>query len=246
MIEKISKKLGNTTEIIGYILTYGTMVVIYLGVYLQLENESFKHTLGLVFSGILVFIFIHFIGRILYTFYSSYLKHDNQEISLQKFKIQWYSSLIIITALWSLFLFLLVGFVISVEDSNESWLLSLIFIPLIVPQTILQYKTVDLIRFPFSIKSKVLKMVNSLKLDKLERNEIIIISLIIGVVLSLLFGYKFCNIHYYKWSKGNLIEVYSKTKQKNCTFNYAIATGVFIIVSGLTYLFLNKRSTMNY
>ena len=76
-----------------------------------------------------------------------------------------------------------------------------------------------------------------MKKSKMNNNEIIILSIVIGVFIALIMGYAFSQSYDINY-RG--IKVYGK-KGDYSEFNYLLSFGSFIIVAGISYLFLNKR-----
>jgi len=74
-----------------------------------------------------------------------------------------------------------------------------------------------------------------MKKIKLNSNEIIILSVVIGVFIALIMGYAFTQ----KYDCEQGIKVY-KANGDYSEFNYLLSFGVFIIVSGISYLFLKR------
>ena len=76
-----------------------------------------------------------------------------------------------------------------------------------------------------------------MKKSNLNNNEIIILSVVIGVFIALIIGYVFPQG--YDIDRG--IKVYGRSEYYS-EFNYLLALGSLIIVSGISYLcFLKKR-----
>jgi len=74
----------------------------------------------------------------------------------------------------------------------------------------------------------------------LNHNEIIILSVVIGVFMALIMGYVFSS-DYYIDNGGHKVYGQSEYYTVSSEFNYILSFGSFIIVSGISYLYLNKR-----
>jgi tetrahydromethanopterin S-methyltransferase subunit C len=77
----------------------------------------------------------------------------------------------------------------------------------------------------------------------LNSNEIIILSVVIGMFVALILGYIFSQ--HYSYYKG--IKVYGKydyhyLSKDSTEFNYLLAFGCFIVVSGISYIRLKRKS----
>jgi len=77
-----------------------------------------------------------------------------------------------------------------------------------------------------------------MKRIKLNSNEIIILSVVIGVLIALIMGYSYPQ--YYDINYRG-IKVYGG-KSSYSEFNYLLALGSLIIVSGISYLCLMKST----
>jgi len=91
-------------------------------------------------------------------------------------------------------------------------------------------------------------------IKKLDKIEVIIVSIILGMLLSLALGNILLKTHYYRVSNTqnrnniHLIEVHKHIETRwayyqnieSYTFNYLVAISAFIIGGGLIYLFLKK------
>ncbi|HIP33660.1 MAG TPA: hypothetical protein EYG89_02775 [Bacteroidia bacterium] len=265
-MKEVSRKLGYLTEIFGYIITYSFLFLTFLFFYETNEDLTFEG-IGFIFILIVpLFIVIFFFGKTFYTLYKSYLNLIENKKSIKSFKLHWYISTLFLIIMWVGFLSLLLSWIITDYYKIGALTLPLIYLPLTIPQVILQYKTFNIMKFPLklklqkiinTLKTKTLKTINTLKLKKLEKNEIIITSLIVGALLFLLIGNIFPNIEYYLYTPSrmnnmndNVFNIPSSLKkvydpknrynQVSYTFNYALAIGSSIISGGITYLFLKR------
>lgn len=91
-------------------------------------------------------------------------------------------------------------------------------------------------------KEQIKPKINNLGINKLNSDEIIILSIIIGTLLGLLLGYYFGNTSYYdrNGNRTHFSEHYSEFH-----FNYVIAISSFIVFGGTTYIFLNRKNSKN-
>ena len=83
-------------------------------------------------------------------------------------------------------------------------------------------------------------MKNQMKKTKLSDNEIIILSIVIGMFTALILGVVFQR----EYTIVDGIKAYGKKSSWGDApkeFNYLLAFGSFIIVSGISYLFLMKK-----
>jgi len=78
-----------------------------------------------------------------------------------------------------------------------------------------------------------------MKKIKLNHNEIIILSVVIGVFIALIMGYVFSK-DYYINDDGHKVYGVSRYYTESSEFNYLLAFGSLIIVSGISYLYFKK------
>lgn len=76
---------------------------------------------------------------------------------------------------------------------------------------------------------------------KLNKQEIKIVSIIVGVLVALLLGYLFGETQFYNFKGHRINESYvSDSTVKVFKFNYLLFICGFIVSSGISYLILNK------
>lgn len=242
-MKKIStKSLGLTTEIIGYLLTYGSMIIWYVFYYYRyVRRDGILALIGVI----ILFVIIHFYGKAIYSLYSKFNKYENNEIELKSLIRAWYSSLFNSVLLFIISLFLSLSLILS-NDFNFRILA--VFIPiLLIPQFILLKRT----NLNFIKKNKFKRVKGYLKLKiqwlksktkNLKQEEIIILCIIIGVISGLIVGYLLGDKIYFKGQerisnsrKGH----YGVTSEFN--FNYLLGISTLIISSGTSYLLINKN-----
>lgn len=91
-------------------------------------------------------------------------------------------------------------------------------------------------------KKQIKPKLNNLGINKLNSDEIIILSIIIGTILGLLLGYNFGDTYYYN-RDGN--RTHFSERYSEFHFNYVIAISSFIVFGGATYIFLNRKNSKN-
>jgi hypothetical protein len=94
------------------------------------------------------------------------------------------------------------------------------------------------------INDKFIKM--KLKNIKLDLSETIVLSIVIGVLLALILGFTFPR-YYNSWTyESEGIKIYGEYRKGSSLpeFNYFLAISGFIIISGITYLYLKKMTTL--
>lgn len=116
--------------------------------------------------------------------------------------------------------------------------------------------------FENNVREKTIKLLHFINdkrklkyFSSFNHNEIIIISVIIGVVIFLLLGYSFGEEQSYEYSYVNGYESergrltrgerrnlhFSTNTVNHFYFNYILAISGFILSSGISYLFLNSK-----
>lgn len=88
------------------------------------------------------------------------------------------------------------------------------------------------------IKSNKIKL--PIDLNSLQTNEVIILSVVIGVLFATLLGYIFCEEQFYDGRFRVYIEN-CRGCYRTCKFNYIVAILGFVSSSGIAYLFLNGK-----
>lgn len=91
-----------------------------------------------------------------------------------------------------------------------------------------------------SIATRLGRGVKNAKNKKFDRQEILIISLIIGTICSLISGFYFAEEYYISEVKK---KYYSETDSifSINRYNYVIGIATFIITAGLSFLFLKRK-----
>ncbi len=80
-----------------------------------------------------------------------------------------------------------------------------------------------------------------IKIPILQKDEIIIISLIIGCLAALFFGYQFGNTIYTKYNGQKVSDSTDGYALKEFYFNYVLSIVSFVVAGGITYIFLKRR-----
>ena len=73
-------------------------------------------------------------------------------------------------------------------------------------------------------------------LKTLNKEEVIVLSIVIGTLLAILFGYIFGETQYYHKN----VRVYYEAVDNYYAFNYTLGIASFIICSGISFLYLSK------
>jgi hypothetical protein len=97
--------------------------------------------------------------------------------------------------------------------------------------------------FKFYFNSQILVRFQKIDITKLNSDEIIITSIIIGTVLALIFGYTFGETYYFL-PNGNRGDE-SRNIYEEFHFNYLLGITSFIIIGGITYIYLNRKNKKN-
>jgi hypothetical protein len=99
-----------------------------------------------------------------------------------------------------------------------------------------------------SYVNQVIKKIKDVNLKKIDSDEIIIVSIIIGTLFALIFGYNFGETYYFV-KKGIRVneEIYLELKKdynhyKMFYFNYLVGISFFVIFGGISYIFLKHKS----
>ncbi|MDY3521073.1 hypothetical protein PG644_05425 [Riemerella anatipestifer] len=82
--------------------------------------------------------------------------------------------------------------------------------------------------------------------NKLNNQEIKIISIIVGVLVALLLGYLFGETQFYNFIGHRVDEDFVGSTVKVFKFNYLLFICGFIVSSGITYLLLNNKVKNNH
>lgn len=83
--------------------------------------------------------------------------------------------------------------------------------------------------------------------SEINKNEVLLISISIGLIISILSGSVFSKNTYYKLYKGNKIEVSKEISTFQLSeFNYLLAVVAFIFITGIIYLFLKNKIKTSY
>lgn len=102
---------------------------------------------------------------------------------------------------------------------------------------------------PFVEKKQVLKNVKNyskkIELIKLNREEIIIISSIVGLLFGLIFGYYFGTTVYTDYKGRKFSENHDHIVYSDFSFNYVLGFACFIVFGGITYIYLNRQNSNN-
>lgn len=232
------KVIGIISQVIGIVITYGLIIGI---VFFWFKDLSKKFGIIENLALIPIILIIYFLGSFNYELYWKYNVFQEKGILKEKFKLNWYESLvssILIILFFTIFL-------ISAFDLDSLFLYSIPII-LIIPQIILIVKTNPNAKLHFLkrklksvISSKNINLKENLMFPKsLTTKEIYVISLIFGSIFCILLGYLFGETQYFKASGKR---VFFETKHSYRMFNYVVGLISFIISSGICYLFLSKK-----
>lgn len=74
----------------------------------------------------------------------------------------------------------------------------------------------------------------------LGKDEIIVVSIVIGTLMAILLGYVFGETQYFYGTEGR---VYYETDESYYAYNYTIGIASFIIFSGFIFLYLSRRKS---
>ena len=222
--------LGKSTQIISILITIFIFSMCLLMWFIDFKNDfGFWDSLAFL----LLLVYIIYFGFANYNLYSNFKSLFNKSITDKEFKISWYTSVVV--TLIPLIFFVTIA-IVKVTPGP------LVVFPLLLPQIILL-----LLSNPtkYHIKTPQLKMSTKMKLDlpkKMSVKEVQIISIITGAMFCIILGYLFSETQYYT---GGGKKVFIETEYSVRKFNYIVGLVSFIISSGLTYLFLNKKYNIN-
>lgn len=102
---------------------------------------------------------------------------------------------------------------------------------------------------PFVDKKQVIENVKNyskkIELTKLNKEEIIIISSIVGLLFGLIFGYFFGTTVYTDYEGRKFSENHDYIVYSDFSFNYVLGFACFIVFGGIAYIYLNRQNSNN-
>ncbi len=249
-------KLGKTSEIIGKFLFYSITVFLSIALVVisiskiqgndvfnfdNLEKPGVLGIIGIITGnlilGLIAYFIIRSIFRPIYNLNKNIRLKTSNQLTEREFKTKWNVSLIC-----SLIFGLSFAFAFGIS------LLLMIphYILLIKSRVNAQTREVS-IQPNSKIKSDLFSNVNFLSriydLKGVTEKEAVVISLGVGLVISIIMGSLFCRTKYYRLYKGNSVEVSEEmSKFKLCEFNYLLAICCFVLAAGICYMFLKDKT----
>lgn len=239
-------KLGKITEIIGKLI-FGLLVTLLIvftfGMQLEKhQDKALSDKIAIIIGTILGVALLYFILRSffrpIYNLNLNIQLREADKLNHDQFKSKWLTSLIC-------------SVIISLLPIIPTFGISIIAM---IPQFILLYNSRRKlikqdnhanINNPMNVLTKLLtyKKIFSFNLQKMTRQEQLVLTVIIGVIAGLLFGYITGEYQYYnpRGTRINLDNI-NNSSVKVFKFNYLLFFCSFIICSGVSYLFVSRMS----
>lgn len=268
---KSKNKLGEISEIIGKFLFYSSVVILLVAIItislskidgkdiINFEDsrppETFEKVgilIGNLIVAVIIYYFLKALFKPIYNLNKNIQLRLNNELSEKEFSRRWEVSLICSLIFGLLFIIgtfgvsflLMIPHYMLLQESRSKMKSQVIIKPDSTTNTN-HFIGSEFQKIKPNFKTIDFSQLYDLK--KLTEKEILFVSTGVGLVISICFGSIFCKTRYYNIVLNRKAVEVSKEMSnfELCKFNYTVAIVTFIIIAGVTYIYLKRKKEEN-